>query len=68
MSQRYFLEELNQIITGQDAHHIKKVMRMKTGDEIIVCAQKKCFLASIEINESTILNFLLGLFLIFSGR
>ena len=51
MSQRYFLDELNQVITGQDAHHIKKVMRMKTGDEIIVCAQKKCFLASIEIND-----------------
>jgi len=54
MSQRYFLEELNQIITGQDAHHIKKVMRMKTGDEIIVCAQKKCFLASIEINDDNV--------------
>jgi len=46
--QRYFLEQLNSIIVGQDAHHIKKVMRMHVGDELIVCHQGQCFLASIQ--------------------
>ncbi|PKK96963.1 MAG: hypothetical protein CVV58_03650 [Tenericutes bacterium HGW-Tenericutes-3] len=54
MSQRYFLDQLNHVITGQDAHHIKKVMRMKTGDQIIVCAEKKCFLASIDISGENV--------------
>lgn len=45
--QRYFLKELNQKITGQDAHHIKKVMRMKVSDDIIVCADGHCFYAEI---------------------
>lgn len=38
--QRYFINESfdNQlaIISGEDAHHITKVMRMRVGDEIIV--------------------------------
>jgi len=46
--QRYFLQTLNQKITGQDAHHIKKVMRMKVSDSIIVCANGNCFLAEIQ--------------------
>lgn len=54
MPQRYFLDQLNQPITGQDAHHIKKVMRMNDGDEIIVCANQKCFLASILIEDTTV--------------
>jgi 16S rRNA (uracil1498-N3)-methyltransferase len=45
--QRYFLETFNSKITGQDAHHIKKVMRMNVGDEIIVCHNGHCFLSSI---------------------
>ena len=51
MPQRYFLDQFNQTISGQDAHHIKKVMRMKKDDEIIVCFQGNCFLASIEALE-----------------
>lgn len=47
MPQRYFLNELNHQISGQDAHHIKKVMRMQINDEIIVCAKGQCFLAMI---------------------
>lgn len=49
MPQRYFIENQNNTITGQDAHHIKKVMRMKTGDEIIVCSNGKCFLSSLNL-------------------
>lgn len=51
MPQRYFVDEFNHQIIGQDAHHITHVMRMKTGDEIIVCSKRICFLASIEINQ-----------------
>ncbi len=47
MPQRYFLDELNHEINGQDAHHIKHVMRMHEHDEIIVCSRGKCFLAMI---------------------
>jgi 16S rRNA (uracil1498-N3)-methyltransferase len=54
MPQRYFLDELNHKITGQDAHHIIRVMRMKTGDEIIVCHQGSCFLASLEVNQQDV--------------
>ena len=43
MAQRYFVDELDGIICGQDAHHIKKVLRMQIGDEIIVCAKGICF-------------------------
>jgi 16S rRNA (uracil1498-N3)-methyltransferase len=50
MPQRYFIHNHNNIITGQDAHHIKKVMRMKTGDEIIVCWNGKCFLSSLNLD------------------
>ncbi|MCF7930430.1 MAG: 16S rRNA (uracil(1498)-N(3))-methyltransferase [Acholeplasmataceae bacterium] len=54
MPQRYFLDQLNQSITGQDAHHIKKVMRMNDGDEIIVCANQKCYLASIKLDDASV--------------
>ncbi len=54
MPQRYFLDQLNQPITGQDAHHIKKVMRMNDGDEIIVCSNQKCYLASIMLDALSV--------------
>jgi 16S rRNA (uracil1498-N3)-methyltransferase len=47
MPQRYFIDSIKNEITGQDAHHIKRVMRMKIGDQIIVCNQGQCFLSSI---------------------
>ncbi len=55
MPQRYFLNSKSNIITGQDAHHIKKVMRMKTGDEIIVCYENRCFLVSIDVEQEDVL-------------
>ena len=44
--QRYFINtsaiKQNQvIISGQDYHHIKNVMRMKPGDQVLVCTEKK---------------------------
>ncbi len=48
MPQRYFIFEDTDKITGQDAHHIKKVLRMNVGDEIIVCFNSSCFLSEIK--------------------
>jgi 16S rRNA (uracil1498-N3)-methyltransferase len=47
MPQRYFLDSIEKEIKGQDAHHIKRVMRMKINDQIIVCQKGRCFLSSI---------------------
>lgn len=56
MAQRYFIDKVafeNKHITGEDAHHIIKVMRMKPNDEIIVCFDKSCYTSKIiEIHES----------------
>ena len=57
MAQRYFLTEndFNQkIITTDDRHHITRVMRMKTNDEIEVCYLKDCYLSRLEINEDKV--------------
>jgi 16S rRNA (uracil1498-N3)-methyltransferase len=54
MPQRYFIENQSNLITGQDAHHIKKVMRMKTNDEIIVCFDGKCFLSSLNLDSEEV--------------
>jgi len=54
MPQRYFVNQINGIISGSDVHHIKRVMRMKIGDEVIVCAEGRCILASIESLEEVI--------------
>ena len=43
--QRYFVNKLDNLITGADCHHIKNVMRMKPGDFIIVCHNKQSFRA-----------------------
>jgi 16S rRNA (uracil1498-N3)-methyltransferase len=51
MPQRYFVEELNQEITGNDLHHIVHVMRMKTNDEVIVCHESKCFLVILNVEQ-----------------
>ena len=44
--QRYFLNNTQfqgdgAIITGDDAHHMSRVMRMEPGDQIIVCNEIK---------------------------
>ncbi|MDO9629883.1 MAG: RsmE family RNA methyltransferase [Acholeplasmataceae bacterium] len=54
MPQRYFVEKNNLIITCSDAHHIKKVMRMKTGDEIIICHDGKCFLSILDLDTEEV--------------
>lgn len=52
--QRYFLKN-NQfdkdlaLITGDDAHHMSRVMRMAIGDQVIVCNEdKSCYYATIK--------------------
>jgi 16S rRNA (uracil1498-N3)-methyltransferase len=54
MPQRYFLNEDKGIITGQDAFHIKQVMRMKSGDLIIVCIEGECYEASITVSNEDV--------------
>lgn len=61
--QRYFVKN-NQIksqrvtITGDDAHHISVVMRMRKQDEVIVCNQERvaylCVIESFEKNSITL--------------
>ena len=52
--QRYFLNNTQfqgdgAIITGDDAHHMSRVMRMEPGDQIIVCNEDKaCHFATIK--------------------
>ncbi len=45
MPQRYFIDDHafeHKLITGNDAHHIIKVMRMKPNDQMIVCNNNIC--------------------------
>ncbi|MBQ4163573.1 MAG: 16S rRNA (uracil(1498)-N(3))-methyltransferase [Turicibacter sp.] len=52
--QRYFLKnsQFNNdlaLITGDDAHHMSRVMRMTIGDQVIVCNEDKtCYYATIK--------------------
>ena len=53
--QKYFISHDNlksQIIDGDDAFHIIKVMRSRIGDEILVSDQNKTFLAKIKSFDS----------------
>ncbi|MFS0861614.1 16S rRNA (uracil(1498)-N(3))-methyltransferase [Fredinandcohnia sp. 179-A 10B2 NHS] len=56
--QRYFVDELNDsqaVITGEDVHHITRVMRMNIGDNIICCNNGKIAQCSItEITNDTV--------------
>ena len=48
--QRYFVDSLDYptaVITGDDARHIARVMRMKENDQVIIVADKKAYVASI---------------------
>jgi 16S rRNA (uracil1498-N3)-methyltransferase len=55
MPQRYFIDQKafeSKKIAGDDAHHIIKVMRMKIGDEIVVCFNNNCELTKIiDLNQ-----------------
>ncbi|MEE3805877.1 16S rRNA (uracil(1498)-N(3))-methyltransferase [Lysinibacillus fusiformis] len=48
--QRYFIETAieNARISGEDARHIERVMRMKQGDKIVVVAQNTAHICTIE--------------------
>lgn len=48
--QRYFIETAieNARISGEDARHIERVMRMKQGDKIVVVAQNIAHICTIE--------------------
>jgi 16S rRNA (uracil1498-N3)-methyltransferase len=48
--QRYFIPLGETSFTETDQHHIKKVMRMKSGDQVIVC-RDVCHLVSLHVNE-----------------
>jgi 16S rRNA (uracil1498-N3)-methyltransferase len=48
--QRYLIEQIENdqaMITGDDAHHIVRVMRMKLGDKLYCCANGKTALCTI---------------------
>lgn len=49
--QRYFIPLGETSLSEIDQHHIKKVMRMKTGDQVIVC-RDVCHLVLLHINEN----------------
>ncbi|MCL2521815.1 MAG: 16S rRNA (uracil(1498)-N(3))-methyltransferase [Erysipelotrichales bacterium] len=57
--QRYFISETE--FTGAyikaDFHHIKNVLRMKTGDNIIVCFKRKAFLCQITEFANEVVRF-----------
>lgn len=48
--QRYFIPSGTHSLSEADQHHIKKVMRMNTGDQVIVCSDS-CHLVELIINE-----------------
>lgn len=59
--QRYFLTndsfaEQQAVITGSDVHHIKRVMRFREGDSIIVCDENQhCYNSTIQlISEASV--------------
>lgn len=52
--QRYFIEKEGLEITGQDVFHITKVMRMKTGDHVIVCHKKLCYEVELDIQDTRV--------------
>jgi 16S rRNA (uracil1498-N3)-methyltransferase len=49
--QRYFIEQGASALSEIDQHHIIKVMRMKTGDQVIVCSHT-CHLVELVIQDS----------------
>jgi 16S rRNA (uracil1498-N3)-methyltransferase len=48
--QRYFIPLGKTQLSDTDQHHIKKVMRMKTGDQVIICSDS-CQLVELTIKE-----------------
>jgi 16S rRNA (uracil1498-N3)-methyltransferase len=56
MPQRYFLNPSGSL-SEQDQHHIKHVMRMKTGDQVIICDHQVCHLAILNVNQNITYDF-----------
>lgn len=59
--QRYFInnEQINNnliTIIGEDVHHIKTVMRMRTGEEVMACTEEYCYLCEIELISNDIVR------------
>lgn len=52
--QRYILSSKTKKFSENDIHHIKNVMRMNSGDLIVVCFDNKCFKASLKISNKDI--------------
>lgn len=58
--QKYFVSSESfskKMITGDDVFHIKNVMRLSTGDEIIIGANKQSFIAIIESINSDYVSY-----------
>lgn len=49
--QRYILNNETKTFYKGDLHHIKNVMRMKTGDEVIVCLEGVCSIVKLSIKD-----------------
>lgn len=61
--QQYFVDKIenNQaVISGQDAHHIKNVMRSNIGDNLRVCHNSVCYLGTIEELTKTVVLVSIG--------
>ncbi len=53
--QRYFLtKDTGKIEDKDDVFHMTKVMRMKTGDQVIVCFNDECYKATLTIEDQTV--------------
>lgn len=48
--QRYFIPSGTNSLSDTDQHHIKKVMRMNTGDQVVICSDS-CHLVELIIKE-----------------
>lgn len=55
--QRYILNEETKTFYESDIHHITKVMRMKSGEEVITCLSGICSLVKLNINNSNNVEF-----------
>ena len=58
--QRYFIPFGKTELSDTDQHHIKKVMRMKTGDQVIICSDS-CHLVELTVNENVTYNIIKSL-------
>lgn len=52
--QRYFIEQDNGSITGDNQHHMTQVMRYQTGQRVELCYQGVCYLAMLTIDKKEV--------------